>query len=64
MDIEKVQKYEGMIPDYYLPQTIARNEEEAAQLMIQHLRKMFQTMSDSEIINEMGIVVWESNESF
>lgn len=59
----KVNEYGAIIPEKKLDQTfMAVSEKEAEKMIIKMLREKFNTMSDEELIDGLGIIMWDENE--
>jgi hypothetical protein len=56
--VSKLNNYNGQIPEYFTP-VLARNEQEAMTIFIKDLRNKFNSMTDEEIENEFGLLVYK-----
>jgi hypothetical protein len=61
-DIKIINKYTGMIPDHFLENdemVLASSEKEAEIIMIQNLRKKLMSMTDKELVEYLGLLIFE-----
>jgi hypothetical protein len=59
-DAPVIKTYEAMIPDHFIGGIKGTSEEDATKNLLADLRKLFKDGADEEIINEFGLLLWET----